>query len=92
MNQKNSLGLNECFLNTDNPIELFKIWMEKAKKHEIKDPNALSLATSDKDGNSSVRMVLLKNVSEMNPFFYIIDGFRCGFLGVADGSIQFGLF
>ena len=34
----------------------------------------------------------LKNLSEMNPFFYIIDGFRYGFLGVADGSIRFGLF
>ena len=34
---------------------------------------------------------ILKNVSEMNPFFYIIDGFRYGFLGVADGSIKFGL-
>ena len=33
----------------------------------------------------------LKNVSEMNPFFYIIDGFRYGFLGTSDGSIQFGL-
>ena len=28
----------------------------------------------------------------MNPFFYIIDGFRYGFLGVADGSVKFGLF
>jgi len=35
---------------------------------------------------------ILKNISEMNPFFYIIDGFRYGFLGNADGSIQFGLF
>ena len=35
---------------------------------------------------------ILKDVSEMNPFFYIIDGFRYGFLGAADGSIQFGLF
>jgi len=35
---------------------------------------------------------ILKNVSEWNPFFYIIDGFRSGFLGVADGSIKFGLF
>ena len=35
---------------------------------------------------------VLKNVSEMNPFFYIIDGFRYGFLGVSDGSIKFGLF
>ena len=33
----------------------------------------------------------LKNVSELNPFFYIIDGFRYGFLGVSDGSIKFGL-
>ena len=35
---------------------------------------------------------ILKNVSETNPFFYIIDGFRYGFLGTADGSIQFGLY
>ena len=34
---------------------------------------------------------ILKTVSEMNPFFYIIDGFRYGFLGTSDGSIQFGL-
>jgi len=27
----------------------------------------------------------------MNPFFYIIDGFRYGFLGQSDGSIIFGL-
>jgi len=35
---------------------------------------------------------VLKSVSELNPFFYIIDGFRYGFLGVADGQINFGLF
>ena len=35
---------------------------------------------------------ILKDVSEINPFFYIIDGFRYGFLGVSDGSIKFGLF
>ena len=34
---------------------------------------------------------ILKNVSELNPFFYIIDGFRYGFLGVSDGQINFGL-
>ena len=31
-------------------------------------------------------------ISLVNPFFYMIDGFRFGFLGVADGSIIFGLF
>jgi len=35
---------------------------------------------------------ILQRVSAFNPFFYIIDGFRYGFLGVADGSIKFGLF
>ena len=35
---------------------------------------------------------ILKKVSEWNPFFYIIDGFRSGFLGIADGSTKFGLF
>ncbi len=33
----------------------------------------------------------LKEISEYNPFFYIIDGFRYGFLGVSDGSMFFGL-
>ena len=35
---------------------------------------------------------ILQRISELNPFFYIIDGFRYGFLGVSDGSIKFGLF
>jgi len=33
----------------------------------------------------------LQIISEWNPFFYMIDGFRYGFLGVSDGSIEFGL-
>ena len=70
MNQKNSLGLNECFLDTENPFELFKNWMEKAKKNEINHPNATSLATSDKDNNPSVRMVLLKAVTKEGFVFY----------------------
>ena len=35
---------------------------------------------------------ILKVVSEFNPFFYIIDSFRYGFLGISDRSIKFGLF
>ncbi len=33
---------------------------------------------------------VLQKISEWNPFFYIIDGFRYGFLGVSDGSLKFG--
>ena len=32
-----------------------------------------------------------KSISQINPFFYMIDGFRFGFLGVSDGNITFGL-
>jgi len=34
---------------------------------------------------------VLQAISELNPFFYMIDGFRYGFIGVADGSIVYGI-
>ena len=34
---------------------------------------------------------LFQTISHVNPFFYMIDGFRFGFLGVSDGSINFGI-
>ena len=70
MNQKNSLSLNNCFLDLDDPIQLFEIWMDEAKKSEPNDPNALSLATSNKDNIPSVRMVLLKDFSQNGFIFY----------------------
>ena len=69
MNQKNPLGLNSCFLDLDDPIELFKLWMDDAKKSELNDPNAVSLATSN-NNFPSVRMVLLKDFSQNGFVFY----------------------
>ena len=69
MNQKNPLGLNSCFLDLDDPIELFKLWMDDAKKSEPNDPNAVSLATSN-NNFPSVRMVLLKDLSQNGFIFY----------------------
>ena len=70
MNQKNSLGLNICFGETDKPIDLFKVWFEDAKKTEINDPNAVALATSDINSVPSVRMVLLKDFNDEGFVFY----------------------
>ena len=70
MNEKNSLGLDKCFLETDEPFELFDKWYEAAKKKEINDPNALALATSSKNTVPSVRMVLLKDFSKNGFVFY----------------------
>ena len=70
MNQKNSLGINSCFLDLDDPFQLFKEWMEDAKKSEPNDPNAVALATSSKNNIPSVRMVLLKDFNENGFVFY----------------------
>tara|TARA_Y100000992_G_scaffold183913_1_gene124243 strand:- start:2321 stop:2944 length:624 start_codon:yes stop_codon:yes gene_type:complete len=70
MNQKNNLGINKCFKDTNNPFELFEDWFKEAKKTELNDPNALALATSGKDGIPSVRMVLLKGFDENGFVFY----------------------
>ena len=70
MNQKNSLGLNKCFLDLDDPFKLFEKWFDEAKKKEINDPNALALGTASKDGIPSVRMVLLKGFDKNGFIFY----------------------
>ena len=70
MNQKNLIGLSSCFMDLENPIELFKLWISEAEKKEINDPNALSLATTNKNNEPNVRMVLLKGLSEKGFIFY----------------------
>ena len=70
MNQKNSLNLNICFKDEDNPINLFREWFNDAKKSEINDPNAVALGTVDYKGYPSVRMVLLKDYNDDGFVFY----------------------
>ena len=70
MNQKNSLRLNGCFLDLNDPIDLFKLWMEEAKISEPNDPNAFALATANKNAIPSVRMVLLKDFNKKGFVFY----------------------
>mgnify|MGYP006087879619 FL=1 len=70
MNQKNSLGLNNCFLDVNDPMKLFKAWIDVAKKTEINDPNALALATANEKNFPSVRMVLLKDFNKDGFVFY----------------------
>jgi len=69
-NGKNSLGIDICFEDLDNPIELFKKWFSKAEESEINDPNAVAIATSNKNNQPNVRMVLLKGLSDKGFVFY----------------------
>ena len=70
MNQKNSLNLNICFKDEDNPINLFSEWFDEANKCENNDPNAVALGTVDHKGYPSVRMVLLREYNDDGFVFY----------------------
>lgn len=59
----------EILRGTD-PIDLFKEWLEEARKAEPNDPGAMALATVSGDGKPSVRMVLLKGVDKEGFRFY----------------------
>ncbi|WP_298727547.1 pyridoxamine 5'-phosphate oxidase [uncultured Ferrovibrio sp.] len=52
------------------PFAHFAAWLAEAEKSEPNDPNAMALATADKDGLPNVRMVLLKEHSEQGFVFY----------------------
>jgi len=51
-------GLNWEQLD-DNPVQQFQAWFEDARKADILEPNAMSLATADGDGQPDLRTVLL---------------------------------
>jgi pyridoxamine 5'-phosphate oxidase len=47
---------------SDDPFDLFHRWMTEAGEREVNDANAMTLATSTRDGRPSARIVLLKGV------------------------------
>jgi pyridoxamine 5'-phosphate oxidase len=53
-----------------DPIAQFSRWMEAAKKSGLAEPTAMALATADKTGFPSVRMVLLKGADKDGFVFY----------------------
>ena len=55
---------------SDEPIALFREWLQEVHEHELNDPTALALATVDQDGMPDVRMVLLKDVDGRGFTFY----------------------
>jgi pyridoxamine 5'-phosphate oxidase len=53
-----------------DPIAQFQIWMTQAVKAELREPNAMTLATADADGDPSARMVLLKGIDNGGFVFF----------------------
>ncbi len=54
----------------DNPIAIFEAWYALAQIHEPNLPDAVSLATVDRDGQPNARMVLLKGFDDRGFVFY----------------------
>lgn len=62
-------GLHRADLDAD-PIKHFTNWFGAAAAAEIRDVNAMALATATPDGNPDVRIVLLKGVDECGFVFF----------------------
>ena len=48
----------------EEPFTIFRRWLEEAKETEVNDPDAIALATVDKEGLPNVRMVLLRIIED----------------------------
>jgi pyridoxamine 5'-phosphate oxidase len=54
----------------DDPIRRFERWYDRARKSHIEQPDAMTLATADRSGRPSARMVLLKQADAAGFVFY----------------------
>ena len=62
-------GLDARDLHPD-PLRQFQLWFEQALAAAIREPNAMVLATVNRDGQPSTRIVLLKGVDERGFSFF----------------------
>ena len=53
-----------------SPFELFKSWMDEAIAQKVQEPYAMSVATCGADNKPSVRIVLLREITETGIVFY----------------------
>lgn len=58
------------FTEADEPVRLFAAWLAEAKRAEPVNPDAMTLATVDSQGQPNARMVLLKGFDERGFVFY----------------------
>ncbi|HWN95723.1 MAG TPA: pyridoxamine 5'-phosphate oxidase [Methylomirabilota bacterium] len=53
-----------------NPLVQFQKWFEQALTAQLLEPSAMTLATTDREGRPSARIVLLKGVTETGFTFF----------------------
>jgi pyridoxamine 5'-phosphate oxidase len=65
--QKSTLLIEEV---SEDPIQQFSVWFNEALNSKELEPNAMTLATANKSGIPSARIVLLKGVHDGKFTFY----------------------
>ncbi len=55
---------------SENPISQFNNWFQEALQSDLREPNAMVVATVDKNNMPNARVVLLKGVSETGFVFF----------------------
>src|SRR3954468_13147317 len=70
-------GLSEEDLAAD-PIAQLRLWLDQAREAYPEEFTAMTLATADREGRPSARVVLLKGVDERGFVFYTNTGSRKG--------------
>ena len=73
-----TLDLPEFERPPDDPMELFARWLAASRELGVREPGALSLATADSEGRSSVRIVMLLDVTADGLVFSSHAGSRKG--------------
>ncbi|QPG06580.1 pyridoxamine 5'-phosphate oxidase [Salinimonas marina] len=76
MRRQYSMGTLTNKALTDNPLDLFKQWLDEAIAADIPDPTAMTVATVDASGQPSQRIVLLKELTAEGFVFYTNFGSR----------------
>lgn len=64
------LLFDDAYKGEIDPMELFPLWLEEARKSEINDPNAMAVASVDETGMPDLRMVLLNAYSPQGFVFF----------------------
>ncbi|MFU2059766.1 pyridoxamine 5'-phosphate oxidase [Avibacterium volantium] len=54
----------------DEPMTLFEQWLQEAIQAQVNEPTAMNLATVEKNGKPSSRIVLLKQTTEQGFIFF----------------------
>jgi pyridoxamine 5'-phosphate oxidase len=62
--------MSEQVAAAPDPFAAFQSWLADARRVELNDPNAMTLATSTPDGRPSARIVLLKHADAQGFVFY----------------------